>query len=72
MGYAATRAHDERLLDWLRLRAEGLSWAEIGRRYGRGSGQIQNACKAVRDADVALCGPGVLPAYEQGVARGKA
>lgn len=72
MPHVPSRAGDEQLLRWLRARSAGMGWADNARINGGTRGNVQNMCKAVRDADVAHCGPGVAWAYEQGAWRGKA
>ena len=44
------RESDEKLLEWLRLRDEGVSMAEIGRRFGKSYQAVQSALKAVDEA----------------------
>ena len=45
---AATRADDERLLEMLRLRDEGVSSAVIGRMFGITSSRVRTMTNAVR------------------------
>lgn len=43
-----TRADDERLLDWLRRNDNGVSFAQIGRRYGVTRSVVAGAIRRVR------------------------
>ncbi len=57
------READERLLEWLRLRREGLPIAVISERLGGSRGQILRDMKAVRDADAVESGEDLGDAY---------
>ncbi|MAC81470.1 MAG: hypothetical protein CML66_25805 [Rhodobacteraceae bacterium] len=54
-----SRESDERTLEWIALRNEGLSAARIARRYGVNPGSVVHATNAVRDADRAEAGESV-------------
>lgn len=58
-----SRASDERLLRWLRLRRLQMSVLEIARRSNVSVSQVIRATDRVVDADVAECGEHVRKAY---------
>lgn len=59
----ASRKSDERLLEWLRLRCEGVSAVSIAKHHGVNYQMVSNATNAVMKADIEVSGDEVRSAY---------
>ena len=53
---SVSRARDVEVLGWLACRVRGESFAAIGRLAGKQPILVSQACRAVRDADIAEAG----------------
>lgn len=58
-----SRAADERLLEWLRLRVDGVPMDDIGAAHGFSRSRVWQATNNVRKADIDHCGLSVVSAY---------
>lgn len=63
MAHVTGRASDERLLEWLALRRQGVAAREIARRYGVQAGRVINDTNAVRRDDAEQSGEDTRGAY---------
>ncbi len=66
MTHTEARGYDERLIEWLRLRARGVSSGRIGYAYNVSAEQVRAHTNLVLNADLAESGEHrsrVLPAY---------
>ena len=59
----ATRAADERLLDWIKERAKGSSCTKVATEYGVSRALVHAQTDGVRQADIEHCGEKVRAAY---------
>ena len=59
----ATRAADERLLDWIKERVKGSSCAKVATEYGVSRALVYEQTDGVRQADIEHCGEKVRAAY---------
>jgi len=58
-----TRADDERVLKWIKLRTEGLPSSVIAERSGKREEWVRVVTNRVLSADIKHCGPKVAKAY---------
>ena len=58
-----TRQTDNKILEWIRLRTEGFSAAQVGEKYGVPEERVRVATNRVLDADIEHCCPDVAKAY---------
>jgi hypothetical protein len=63
MGKEVTRAEDNRVLTWVRMRTEGKTSSAIAAIYGVKEEWVRVVTNRVRKADVAHCGPSVSAQY---------
>lgn len=59
----ANRASDARLLEWVKLRAAGVSCTVIGETYGVSRQLVHMYTRDVRAEDIKHCGPEVSRHY---------
>ena len=58
-----TRADDERVLKWIKLRTEGISSPVIAERFGKREEWVRVVTNRVLSADIKHCGPKVAIKY---------